>query len=141
MLMIVPRKSNFPHQLDAARAAIAAQSSRAHIRSRARASASASIENIAPHNARIVCKSTLEHGITPIMAPAHRGKFIAYYRVSTQRQGRSGFGLDAQRKDVADYLNGGSWQLVGEFTEVESGMRIGRNSPRLSLLVVSSRPS
>jgi DNA invertase Pin-like site-specific DNA recombinase len=49
------------------------------------------------------------------------GKFIAYYRVSTQRQGRSGLGLDAQRSAVRDYLNGGEWTLVSEFTEIESG--------------------
>jgi DNA invertase Pin-like site-specific DNA recombinase len=49
------------------------------------------------------------------------GKHIAYYRVSTAKQGRSGLGLDAQRKAVADYLNGGSWELAGEFVEVESG--------------------
>ena len=50
-------------------------------------------------------------------------RFIAYYRVSTDRQGRSGLGLDAQRKAVADFLNGGSWSLVADFTEVESGKR------------------
>jgi DNA invertase Pin-like site-specific DNA recombinase len=49
------------------------------------------------------------------------GKFIAYYRVSTQAQGRSGLGLEAQRQAVAAYLNGGAWQLVAEFTEVETG--------------------
>src|SRR5690242_17040646 len=49
------------------------------------------------------------------------GRFVAYYRVSTQQQGRSGLGLDAQRKAVADYLNGGRWTLVAEFTEVETG--------------------
>jgi hypothetical protein len=38
----------------------------------------------------------------------------------TDRQGQSGLGLDAQRKAIADYLNGGAWELVGEFTEVES---------------------
>ena len=54
------------------------------------------------------------------------GKFIAYYRVSTDRQGQSGLGLDAQRKAVTDYLNGGSWELLGEFTEVESGKRADR---------------
>lgn len=54
------------------------------------------------------------------MAP-HTGKFVAYYRVSTGRQGKSGLGLDAQRERVLSYLNGGSWSLVGEFTEVESG--------------------
>lgn len=54
------------------------------------------------------------------------GKYVAYYRVSTARQGRSGLGLDAQRSAVADYLNGGSWELLGEFTEVESGKRNDR---------------
>ncbi|MGZ8285361.1 MAG: recombinase family protein [Allosphingosinicella sp.] len=50
-----------------------------------------------------------------------QGKFVAYYRVSTAKQGRSGLGLDAQRKGVADYLNGGDWHLIGEFVEIESG--------------------
>jgi DNA invertase Pin-like site-specific DNA recombinase len=50
-----------------------------------------------------------------------QGKFVAYYRVSTERQGRSGLGLDAQQASVMQYLNGGRWTLVGEFTEVETG--------------------
>lgn len=54
------------------------------------------------------------------------GKFVAYYRVSTERQGRSGLGLDAQKRAVADFLNGGRWELVAEFTEVESGRRADR---------------
>ena len=54
------------------------------------------------------------------------GKFIAYYRVSTGKQGNSGLGLDAQKKAVLDYLNGGRWQLVGELTEIETGKRIDR---------------
>ena len=54
------------------------------------------------------------------------GRFVAYYRVSTDRQGRSGLGLDAQRAAVAEYLNGGSWTLAAEFTEVESGKRNDR---------------
>ena len=59
------------------------------------------------------------------MAP-HSGKFVAYYRVSTDRQGKSGLGLDAQREAVTSYLNGGSWQLVQELVEVESGKRADR---------------
>jgi DNA invertase Pin-like site-specific DNA recombinase len=55
--------------------------------------------------------------------PAHRGKFVAYYRVSTDKQGKSGLGLEAQRKAVEDYLNGGTWSLVDQFTEIESGKR------------------
>lgn len=54
------------------------------------------------------------------MAP-HNGKFVAYFRVSTDRQGKSGLGLDAQRERILSFLNGGNWSLIGEFTEVESG--------------------
>src|SRR5881227_1389268 len=49
------------------------------------------------------------------------GRCAAYYRVSTGKQGRSGLGLEAQRETVTARLNGGSWDIVGEFTEVESG--------------------
>jgi DNA invertase Pin-like site-specific DNA recombinase len=58
--------------------------------------------------------------------PPHRGKFVAYFRVSTDRQGKSRLGLEAQRKSVLDYLDGGQWLLVTEFTEVESGKRSDR---------------
>ena len=54
------------------------------------------------------------------------GKFVSYYRVSTSRQAASGLGLEAQQAAVASYLNGGNWQLVGEFTDVESGKRVDR---------------
>ncbi|MCJ2112241.1 recombinase family protein [Methylobacterium sp. E-025] len=54
------------------------------------------------------------------------GSFVSYIRVSTARQGVSGLGLDAQRKTVSDFLNGGSWRLVGEFVEVESGKAADR---------------
>jgi DNA invertase Pin-like site-specific DNA recombinase len=58
--------------------------------------------------------------------PAHYGKFVAYFRVSTDRQGKSGLGLDAQRDTVLSYMNGGRWSLVAEFTEIESGKRNDR---------------
>src|SRR3989344_4578374 len=58
------------------------------------------------------------------------GRFIAYYRVSTARQGRSGLGPDAPREAVRSYLNGGAWSLVAEVTEVESGKRNDR--PKLT---------
>lgn len=56
-------------------------------------------------------------------ATGNTGKFVAYYRVSTEQQGRSGLGLEAQKKAVLDYLNGGEWDLVAEFTEVETGKK------------------
>jgi DNA invertase Pin-like site-specific DNA recombinase len=49
-----------------------------------------------------------------------QGRYVAYYRVSTQKQGRSGLGLEAQRKSVTEYLNDGRWDLLAEFTEVET---------------------
>jgi DNA invertase Pin-like site-specific DNA recombinase len=49
------------------------------------------------------------------------GKYVSYLRVSTDRQGKSGLGLEAQREAVETYLNGGSWRLLREFVEVESG--------------------
>jgi DNA invertase Pin-like site-specific DNA recombinase len=54
------------------------------------------------------------------------GKFVSYLRVSTQRQGKSGLGLEAQREAVSGYLNGGKWSLVAEIVEVESGKRAAR---------------
>src|SRR5579859_1791368 len=54
------------------------------------------------------------------------GRFVAYYRVSTEKQGASGLGLEAQREAVMRHLNGGQWELIGTFTEVESGKRNDR---------------
>ena len=58
------------------------------------------------------------------------GKFVSYLRVSTDKQGRSGLGVEAQREAVTRYLNGGSWKLVAEYVETESGKRSDR--PKLA---------
>ena len=57
-------------------------------------------------------------------------RFVAYYRVSTKRQGVSRLGLEAQQEAVRSYLNGGSWTLTAEVVEVESGKRSDR--PKLA---------
>lgn len=49
------------------------------------------------------------------------GQFVTYFRVSTQRQGASGLGLEAQKSAVESFLNGGHWEVIGSFTEVETG--------------------
>jgi DNA invertase Pin-like site-specific DNA recombinase len=55
----------------------------------------------------------------------HDGRYVAYFRVSTGKQGRSGLGLEAQQETVRHRLNGGNWKIVGQFTEVETGTRKG----------------
>jgi DNA invertase Pin-like site-specific DNA recombinase len=46
---------------------------------------------------------------------------VAYYRVSTQRQGRSGLGIEAQRATVARFAEAEGMALLSEFVEVETG--------------------
>jgi len=59
-------------------------------------------------------------------------EFVAYYRVSTDRQGESGLGLEAQRQAVAQFIGDGS--LLAEFQEVESGKN-HRNRPQLTAAI------
>ena len=54
------------------------------------------------------------------------GKFVAYYRVSTTKQGINGLGMDAQRNIVTNYLSGDNRTLIAEFAEVESGKKNNR---------------
>ncbi len=65
------------------------------------------------------------------------GRFVAYYRVSTARQGASGLGLDGQREAVRVFLNGGVWTLLREFVEVESGRKNDR--PQLAAAMAECR--
>jgi len=62
-------------------------------------------------------------------------KFVAYYRVSTDKQGKSGLGLEAQRAAVLAHLNGA--HPVAEFTEVESGGR--KDRPQLLAALAACR--
>ena len=66
-----------------------------------------------------------------------QGSFVSYLRVSTARQGQSGLGLEAQRKAVADFLNGGQWSLMAEYVEVESGSHDDR--PKLAQALARCR--
>ena len=65
------------------------------------------------------------------------GRFISYLRVSTKQQGQSGLGLEAQRAEINKFLNGGNWQLIDEFVEVESGKRNDR--PQLKKAIALAR--
>ena len=74
------------------------------------------------------------------MTPRRTAKRIAYYRVSTKKQGRSGLGLDAQREAVATYIRTQtSGKFVAEFTEVESGTRKGHHRPQLAAALAACR--
>ena len=68
----------------------------------------------------------------------HSGKWVSYLRFSTDRQGESGLGLEAQRNAVADYLNGGKWTLAAEFVEIESGKR-SDNRPQLAAALAACK--
>jgi DNA invertase Pin-like site-specific DNA recombinase len=65
------------------------------------------------------------------------GGFIAYYRVSTGKQRKIGLGIEAQRQALANYLNGGNWHIVAEFTEMESGKDSDR--PTLAKALAAAR--
>lgn len=64
--------------------------------------------------------------------------FVAYYRVSTDRQGESGLGMEAQRSAVARYIEAQGGTMVAEFEEVESGRR-HKNRPALAAALEACR--
>jgi DNA invertase Pin-like site-specific DNA recombinase len=74
---------------------------------------------------------------TASLSASHAGRFVAYYRVSTAKQGRSGLGREAQEASVKAHLNGGRWKLIAEFAEVESGKRSDR--PELDKALAACR--
>ena len=66
-----------------------------------------------------------------------KGKYLSYLRVSTDKQGKSGLGLEAQRTAVEAYLNGGRWTLEAEYVETESGKRADR--PKLAAALAHAK--
>jgi DNA invertase Pin-like site-specific DNA recombinase len=76
--------------------------------------------------------------ITRVQPQKERGKpgYIAYYRVSTQKQGESGLGLEAQRQAVQHLAKNAP--IVAEYTEIESGKR-HENRPQLTAAIEESK--
>lgn len=66
----------------------------------------------------------------PKTQAAQAPRYVSYLRVSTDRQGRSGLGLESQRAAVLAFINGGGAQPVKEFVEVESGAAKGADGMR-----------
>jgi DNA invertase Pin-like site-specific DNA recombinase len=64
-------------------------------------------------------------------------QFVAYYRVSSRKQGRSGLGLAGQRQAVQDYVKRQGGEMLAEYTEVESGRRDDR--PQLTKALAACR--
>ncbi|UEM08139.1 recombinase family protein (plasmid) [Skermanella rosea] len=62
-------------------------------------------------------------------------RFVTYYRVSTQRQGRSGLGLEAQQAAVTAFLAGRDAQVIGEYREIESGRKSDRQQLAAAMLM------
>ena len=90
-----------------------------------------------PSGAVIFGSDPLSASLSCVAGMVSHGGFIAYYRVSTSKQGKSGLGIEAQRKAVAAYLNGGNWRIIAEFTEIESGKRPDR--PALEKALTAAR--
>ena len=65
------------------------------------------------------------------------GKLVAYYRVSTRKQGESGLGLEAQQSCVADYARYGQYEVIGAYREIETGKRADR--PQLANALAHAR--
>jgi DNA invertase Pin-like site-specific DNA recombinase len=72
------------------------------------------------------------------------GKFVPYYRVSTDRQGEFGLGLEAQQSAVLTYLNSGNWHVIGDangqpFIEIETSKKDDQERPVLAAALAACR--
>src|SRR5260370_23303289 len=69
------------------------------------------------------CQTVVRPSVISVGGKIMGDSFVSYLRVSTDRQGRSGLGIEAQPRAVASYLAGFGAEPIKEFIQVESGKR------------------
>ena len=69
----------------------------------------------------------------------HSGPVVIYTRVSTNKQGIHGLGIEAQKKLIEGALNGGDWKIIGEYQEQESGTKTDEGRPELAKAIKMCR--
>src|SRR5260370_25221387 len=70
-------------------------------------------------NDSMACPNDADHLLE---APMHAAlPIVAYLRVSTSRQGRSGLGIEAQRENIARFAASEGYEVIGEYVELETG--------------------
>ena len=75
---------------------------------------------------------------TAVPAASEPRAYVAYYRVSDVKQGKSGLGLEAQRASVARYISHYPGELLNEYTEVETGKRHGKR-PQIRAAIAEAK--
>ena len=69
----------------------------------------------------------------------HTGPVVIYTRVSTNKQGIHGLGIEAQKELIEGALNGGDWKIIGEYQEQESGTKTDEGRPELAKAIKMCR--
>ena len=83
-------------------------------------------EKLLPSTVCVPISKPRDDDVLIVAMQAKTARFIAYFRVSTARQGRSGLGLEAQQEAVRQYLTSVGGTVAAKSTEVETGKRNAR---------------
>src|SRR4051812_38515363 len=91
-----------------------------------------------PRLVRIDTNAACDDGVASpagghVMSQRQPSTFVAYLRVSTGKQGRSGLGLEAQQAAIAAFMSAGDRLLAPPYVEVESGKNSARPQLRAAL--------
>jgi DNA invertase Pin-like site-specific DNA recombinase len=86
-----------------------------------------------------VTELVLENDATSIQVPLFNPLWVAYYRVSTAKQGASGLGLDAQTDAVTTFVGSKGGEIIASFTETESGKKANNRPELLAALALCKK--